>query len=131
MNFLEMFTNQVSATLQSINYKTQDGSAQKIDCHDTISSVCVDPDKIRFVITRNILLDAFNGYTLEISVEVVRFAKNDINLTDSIKDASLTEITKELSEPVISYISMLVSQITSSFNRQPIVTPPAVMLEKN
>lgn len=130
MNFSEIFTNRVSATLKSINYIMQNGNAQKIDCHDVVSPGAVERDKIEFVIARNVSLDALNGYTLEISVEVVRFAKNDIDLTDNIKEADFINIAKELSEPVMNYVSLLVSQITSSFNRQPIITPPTVMCEK-
>lgn len=131
MNLSEIFTNQISAILQSINYKMKDGGSQRIDCRDSISSIALEPEKISFVVSRNVLLDALSGYTLQISVEIVRLAKNDIDLTISINENDLKNITQELSEPVMNYVSLLVSQITSSFNRQPIITPPTVMLEKN
>ena len=131
MNLSEIFTNQISAILQSINYKMKDGGSQRIDCRDSISSIALEPEKISFVVSRNVLLDALSGYTLQISVEIVQLAKNDIDLTISINENDLKNITQELSEPVMNYVSLLVSQITSSFNRQPIITPPTVMLEKN
>ena len=105
MNFSEIFTNRVSATLKSINYTMQDGNAQKIDCHDVVSPGDVEQDKIKFVITRNVSLDALNGYTLEISVEIVRFAKNDIDLTNNIKEADFINIAEKLSDPVMNYVS--------------------------
>ena len=126
MNLSEIFTNQISAILQSINYKMKDGGSQRIDCRDSISSIALEPEKISFVVSRNVLLDALSGYTLQISVEIVRLAKNDIDLTISINENDLKNITQELSEPVMNYVSLLVSQITSSFNRQPIITPPTV-----
>lgn len=120
----EKLTNSVYANLKKIDYKSFNGDKQSMSVKDNYSVVSLLEKEITILFTREVTLDLVTGYTLSVEVEFKRFAKEGVNLDDILKGKIVDQNIDELSAPIMSYLSLLVAQITASFNRQPIITSP-------
>lgn len=127
----EKLTNSVYANLKKIDYKSFNGDKQSMSVKDNYRVVSLLEKEITVLFTREVILDLATGYTLSVEVEFKRFAKEGINLDNILKGEIVDQNIDELSAPITNYISLLVAQITASFNRQPIITSPNYIGDKN
>lgn len=127
----EKLTNSVYANLKKIDYKSFNGDKQSMSVKDNYHVVSLLEKEITILFTREVTLDLVTGYTLSVEVEFKRFAKEGVNLDDILKGKIVDQNIDEISAPVMSYLSLLVAQITASFNRQPIITSPNYIGDKN
>lgn len=125
----EKLTNNVYVNLKNIDYKPFKGDKKSMTVKDGYRVISLMEKEITILYSREVILDLENGYTLSIEVEFKRFAK-ECNLNDILTEEIVEQNIDELSAPITNYISLLVAQITSSFNRQPIITSPNYIGEK-
>lgn len=126
----EKLTNNVFANLKKIDYRSFVGDKQSMSVKDSYRVASLLEKEITILFTREVVLDLVTGYTLSVEVEFKRFAKEGVNLNDILKEEIVDQNIDELSAPITNYISLLVAQITASFNRPPIVTSPNYIGEK-
>lgn len=127
----EKLTNSVYANLKKIDYKSFNGDKQSMSAKDNYRVVSLLEKEITILFTREVILDLAAGYTLSVEVEFKRFAKEGFNLGDILKEEIVDQNIDELSAPITNYMSLLIAQITASFNRQPIITSPNYIGDKN
>ena len=68
---------------------------------------------------------------LKIKVKVVRFAEENVDLTQEISDDYIKENINKLLGPALSFMSALVAQITGSFGELPFITAPSFYDEED
>ena len=133
--FDEYFTGSFSIALENVVYNKLDeieGEVSlRIDDVLEIKENKTNVENITAIITRSFSFEPKSLVEVSVSFEVV------LELNDKYKNSDkldLSLIRKELiSEDsvimsiVMSRISLLISQLTSSYGERPIVTPPSVM----
>lgn len=130
MMLTEKLTNNVYANLKKIDYRSFNGDKQSMSVKDNYHVVSLLEKEVTILFTREVILDLVTGYTLSIEVEFKRFAKEGVNFNDILKEEIVDQNIDELIAPITNYMSLLVAQITASFNRQPIITSPNYIGEK-
>lgn len=133
--FDEYFTGSFSIALENVVYNKLDGIegevSLRIDDVLEIKENKTNVENITAIITRSFSFEPKSLVEVSVSFEVV------LELNDKYKNSDkldLSLIRKELiSEDsvimsiIMSRISLLISQLTSSYGERPIVTPPSFM----
>jgi len=106
----------------------------KISYIDTIKELNHDNEKLTIIVTRELKFTPKNFFSLAVSYYVEHFLKDEYI---GIFDWEKFDLSKEINDDIkyyslnkMSRISLLISQITSSFGYNPIVTPPMFILPK-
>lgn len=132
LNLDKYFLPQYKYFLKNINYEKLD--TDKIDknvsmqCVDKISVEIIENRELSVVFTRKLEFKPEYAFTLSVSYGVIltfnNETKNEINWVDY-------DLTNEIIAGGAKYISSLISraslqiaQITSTFGKNPIITPP-------
>lgn len=134
-NLMEYFQPEQEFYLQNISYNRLEKSEQEnhsLNCLDNIQ-VEKKGNKVRITVTRSLEFDPEEFFNLNISFgAVLKFAEerekeydwSKINLAEEFKNNG-----EFVTGNLMSRISLLTAQITSSFGQQPIVLPPSVAQE--
>ncbi len=125
MQLKEILTSEIYAGLKKIEYKSEpQKDKKKITTKDDYSVISLTQKEISVLVIREVILEFKQGYTLHIEVEMRRTAQKGLDLTAVFNEEEIAKNISNISEPIMNYISVLISQITSSFNRPPVVTAP-------
>lgn len=128
MNFKEYFTDEYQYSLKSIVYETIESKEMfdtiELNCSDEINSISVE-NGIELAFSRKVFFIPKCMYELTVTYSVKLFY---VDNTKEINHEELLDILKNeenvyLSN-IISRASLLISNITSSYGQNPVVTPP-------
>lgn len=136
-NLIEYFLPEQEYYLNEIEYKKIDifEDESTLTCEDQID---VELDKqigIRVIVTREIYFEPESIFKIKVSFgtdlrfnpeNVMEYKWDELNLAEEFKENG-DFVTRNL----MSRISLLIAQITSSFGQQPIVTPPGILSLNN
>lgn len=129
MQLKEKFTSEVGALLKSVEYiALEDYNNQSTALKDSYKVVGKTNKELVILFCREVKIALVNGYSLKIEVELKRFAKENVDLDELITDEVIEKSISDICEPIMPYVSFLISQITSNFNRQPIITAPVYLV---
>lgn len=133
-NLQEYFKPEQEMFLDTINYKRIESQESDVEekltllCQDNVK-VSVDEEKVRIIITRSLIFDPEELFTLSVSFGAdlkfnERKSEHDwmnINLADEFrKNGDFVTIQ------LMSRITLLIAEITSSFGQQPLILPTAL-----
>lgn len=133
--FDEYFTGNCSISLENVHYEKLDELEVEVDLavkdNLKINDVSSSSDHIEIIISRNLsfrprsLVDitVSFGIILELNEKYKGTNKPDL---DTLKSELFTK-DSVIASIVMSRISLLISQLTSSYGERPIVTPPSFM----
>lgn len=136
MEINKYFEKQGSFYLNDINYKTISLEAEPKDIktkyEDFVSTEIIENGKqLRVLFTRRIYHQPESLYELFVSFGAIYYFKKEYINSAEVKDIDFLKKFKEnrntLFLNIISRTSMLISQITSSHGKIPLVTPPLYM----
>jgi hypothetical protein len=135
MKSMENVSNSVGVILKSIDYKSLSVKGKKDDenaviVEDKCNIIEFTSSQITFLFSREINVQIDVGYKLVIEVEFKRFANEGVDLKEIFTEEEIKKDIRLFVSPVTNYVSLLVSQITSTFNHAPIVTPPSYIESK-
>ena len=130
----DFFSNNGTIGLEEISFKAHDNkNIKSVPCcvEDRITSISHTDTAIKVVMTRKISLGENEFFDLEASFHTIHFLKEEYNKSFQWDDYDLnTEVNNEIDffvGPGFDRLSLVLSQITSSFGGAPIVTPPMHM----
>ncbi|MBR6307909.1 MAG: hypothetical protein IKR39_04820 [Lachnospiraceae bacterium] len=137
-NLQEYFRTEIGIFLDAVNYKrieesnTDNNQQIAILCQDNVNASLSD-EGVRILITRSVTFDPENIFTMSVSFGAdLRF--NDRKSEHDWKNINLAEEFMEngdfVTSQLISRISLIIGEITSSFGQQPLILP-AVLAKKN
>ena len=133
--FDEYFTGNCSISLENVHYEKLDELEGEVDLEVKdnlqINDVTSSSDHIEIIISRNLsfrprsLVDitVSFGIILELNEKHKGTNKPDF---DTLKSELFTK-DSVIASIVMSRISLLISQLTSSYGERPIITPPSFM----
>lgn len=130
VSLTDKLTNNVYVNLRNIDYKSFRGDKKEVKVNDSYQIIGLLSDEIDIIFTREVILDLESGFILTVSVEFKRYAEKDVNLNELLTEEIIQNNIYDLFDPVTNYVSLIISQITSSFNRAPIVTSPKYISSK-
>ena len=131
MNFVELFNSNYSYFLKEIGYQviTVGNIQDKVDIviKDNTTFEMLDKTHLQVIVERNVRFEPNIVYELKVSFGAILELKNiseierDIDWNQEFKKSNegLTVI-----QGLLTRISLQISQITSSYGLNPIVTPP-------
>lgn len=134
-NLIEYFQPEQEFYLQNISYNRLEKNEQEkhtLNCFDNIQ-VDKSENEVRITVTRSLKFDPEELFSLNVSFGAVlkfvlerknEYDWNKINLAEEFKNNG-----EFVTGNLMSRISLLIAQITSSFGQQPIVLPPSVAQE--
>lgn len=125
---------QIETFLESINYKYESEKGRfKLDIDEIVEPFDCDDEFINIRLTRKVIIEPVKLFSLEVSF-VVRgkidevdkaFFQGDIDKIYHFAEKNKYEIIK--SQTVCSQSSLLIAQITSFINMNPIILPPRLL----
>lgn len=130
----KVFVNSVSVKLEKVEYEFKNDIEEGLEIHavDALQLVSCDTKHFIVRITRSLIFEPKEYYYLSVSSlidfrideKTLTFFKNkeEIELYVSNKLSVFVEKT-----PILTSVSLLISQITSTFGRFPVITPPNVI----
>lgn len=136
IDFVACFLPTFEFSLNDIRYKkldisNSDSSEKQLNCIDTIKAELVDPRHVRVEFTRELNFSTQDIFELSVTFGALYTTNED---SDQNIDWDNIDISAELLKsgaPVLnvltSRISLLISQITSSYGQPPVVTPPTLI----
>lgn len=124
MELTKILNNNVSAYLKKIEYNVYDEEKFQVNIADNFLVNEITHDNISLVVSRDITLEMNEGFRLHIEVDFKRYAQRGIDLTTTLSKEVIEKNITDICAPVMNFISLLISQITASFNRNPIITSP-------
>ena len=133
MELTKVFNNNVSAHLEKIEYnilETFDERNLKVDIADQFKLNEISHNALALTISRDIVLGMVGGFTLHIEVDFKRYAQDGVNLANILSEEIVEQNITEICGPVMNFVSLLISQITASFNRNPIITTPNFIVKE-
>lgn len=133
-NINDYFENDFEFYLDKIDYshkqKTSDTNEYSLNCFDRLETEEITENKLKVSITRSLVFDPDDLYTLSITFVVI--LKFNMNKKDELKRLS-TDISKDLinngqffMSNIMARISLLISDITASYGQPPVITPPSM-----
>lgn len=126
MQLNEIFTSGIYARLKRIQYNSESTKDKhKLSTKDDFSVMSLTEKEIDLLVSREVVLELNQGYKLRVEVAMKRTALKGVNLTTILNEDFVQQNIAEICDPIMNYMSLLISQITSSFNRAPIVTIPS------
>ena len=131
----ECFSDTYEFTLTSVNYSTlppaQNPSETKISVTDETELIKLDNNKLKLSIKRSVTFNPNHLFDLNVCSSAILTGKTDLSL---MNDDELKEVLLN-NNPIIvnltSRISLLISQIFSTFGREPFITPPYLIKQDN
>lgn len=135
-NLAQYFKNENQIYLKGINFERLDMIPQPangeitLNCTDNIVATVKDTEGVELVLTRKLSLVPKQIFELEISFGAdLQFDEEkakeinwrEINLADEFRDNGNFVLSN-----ILSRISLLIAQITSSFGQPPLVIPPSM-----
>lgn len=128
MNFKECFTDEYQYSLKSINYKTIESQeifdTIELNCSDEINSINIE-NGLELTFSRKVFFIPKCMYELTVTYSVKLF------FVDNTKEINCEELLDNLKNEenvylsnIISRASLLISDITSSYGQNPVITPP-------
>lgn len=134
MNFTELFNENYSYFLKNINYQviTVGNIQDKVDIviKDNTFFKMLDETHLEFGVERNIKFTPDIVYNLKVSFGAILEFKDANKVKDNINWVEELKNTTEgmaIIQGLLTRISLQISQITSSYGMNPIVTPPNLM----
>ena len=137
-NLQEYFCPEMGIFLDVVNYKrieehcTERKQEISLLCQDNVN-VSVNEDGVRVIVTRSVIFDPNEIFTLSVSFGAdLKFT--DRKLEYEWKDLDLAQEFMEngdfVTAQLMSRISLVIGEITSSFGQQPLILP-AVIAKKD
>lgn len=132
-NFDEYFTGGCSISLKNVVYKklAEIEADVSLNVKDNLDIHKEGSDNIELIISRNLSFTPYSMVDIDVSFSVF-LELNDKYKGD--KQLDYTLIKKEILNKdsvimsiIMSRISLLISQLTSSYGERPIITPPSFM----
>ena len=130
-NLQEYFEPEQEIFLESVSYKRIEDLNSRAEevtllCQDNVKATVKEND-VRIVITRSLLFDPEKMFHLSVSFGAdLKF--NDRKSEHDWTDINLAEEFRQngefVTDQLMSRISLLIGQITSSFGQKPFVLPP-------
>ena len=131
-NLYEYFEPEHEIYLDNISYEKLEKSVEikqyTVNCTDNLT-VRIDGDIVDVIVQRNVEFVPAEIYKLSVSFgTTLRFkAKNSISDFDNINWAEeFKESDNFIIDNIMSRITLMIAQITSSFGQQPLVMPPKI-----
>lgn len=134
-NLYEYFLPEQEFYLQSIEYNRIESMLENIDislnCLDSITVEVIENSGVKVIVTRNLKFEPDKMFQLSIAFganlkfnpqKINEYQWNEINLAEEFRNNGDFVIVN-----LVSRISLLIAQITSSFGQQPIILPPNVV----
>lgn len=132
-NLMEYFLPEQEYYLNEVAYKKLDilGDESILTCEDEIDAELDMQTGIRVIVTRKIYFEPESTFKIKVSFgtdlkfnpeNMTEYRWDELNLAEEFKENG-DFVTRNL----MSRISLMISQITSSFGQQPIVTPPCIL----
>lgn len=134
-NLYEYFLPEQEFYLQNIEYNRIETLAKKMDfslnCSDSITVEVLDNIGVKIIVTRSLSFEPNKIFQLSIAFganlkfnpeKYEEYQWNGINLAEEFRNNGDFVIGN-----LMSRISLLIAQITSSFGQQPLVLPPNVV----
>ena len=133
--FTEYFAGECSISLENVTYnklKENDGDVTlKVKDSIEIKEKQNDVNSLEFIVSRSLTFDPKSLAEINVSFGVVLELNDQLKNSEQLDYARLRdEIISEdsvLMSIIMSRISMLISQLTSSYGERPIVTPPSFL----
>ena len=137
-NLQEYFCPEISIFLDIVNYKRIEEHNKEIKqeisllCQDNVNA-SVNEDGVRIIVTRSIIFDPNKLFTLSVSFGAdLKFS--DRKSEHEWKNINLAEEFLEngdfVTTQLMSRISLVIGEITSSFGQQPLILP-TIIAKKN
>lgn len=137
-NLQDYFEPEQEIFLDEVNYKRIDSSNKEpkqefaLLCQDNVR-VSISEEGVRVVITRSMVFDPRQIFSLNVSFGIdLKF--NEKKMEYDWKNINLAEEFMEngdfVTTQLVSRISLLIAQITSSFGQPPIISPPTLAEQK-
>lgn len=138
-NLHEFFKSEQRIFLDTVSYKRIDnldeglGSEVALLCQDNVKTL-VNEDGVRVVITRSLVFDPEKLFNLSVSFGIdLKF--NERKAEYDWKNIDLANEFRENGDfataQIMSRISLVIGQITSSFGQQPLVLPAVLIKESS
>lgn len=138
-NLSEYFLPEQQFYLHKLTYERIESGYEKencsLNCTDNISVEFCDSDMLKILVTRNLVFDPSILFSLSVSFgadikfdpqKKEEYEWEKINLADEFRDYG-DFVTANL----MNRISLLISQITSSFGQMPLVLAPYIVKSNN
>lgn len=135
MQLSDLFKTEYQFQLKSINYHLIEPvtvqPTYRILCNDFVQAISETENSVRFILRREISFEPENLFTVEVSFAATLTYKND--LCEDARNTSLSELEAifrnskdSYSSNLASRASLLIAEITSSYGKNPLITPPFV-----
>lgn len=137
-NINEYFESDYDFYLDKVSYihkqKTTSTDEYKLNCNDRLEAKEISDDRLQVSVTRSLVFDPDDLYS--ISVTFVAVLKYKMDKKDELKSLS-DDLSRDLlaygqffMSNIMARISLLISEITSSYGQPGVITPPAMSLIK-
>lgn len=133
-NLQEYFRPEIRIFLDDVNYKRIEDSTAKdntqiaLTCNDNVN-VSLNQDGVRILLTRHVTFDPINLFTLSVSFGAdltFNDRKSELNWIDYNLAEEFMENGDFITSQLMSRISLIIGEITSSFGQQPILLPASL-----
>ncbi len=121
----------IEMRLVGISYKVGKSSSSDVTVEDNYVLEKIEKDSVHLIFERDVTMNFERKERLKIKVKVVRFAEENVDLTQEISDDYIKENINKLLGPALSFMSALVAQITGSFGELPFITAPSFYDEED
>ena len=138
-NLSEYFLPEQEFYLHKIVYDRIENTTSKaefsLNCADNINVEINDKNRVRIILTRSLTFEPEEMFKLSVAFgtelkfepqKVNEYNWNEINLAEEFRDNG-----KFVTDNLMSRITLLIAQITSSFGQQPLILPPSVAKPNN
>lgn len=134
-NLQDYFRPEQEIFLDKLNYKRIENTNNKVSkeftllCQDNVK-VSVNDDGVRIIVTRSLVFEPEEIFTMSVSFGTdLKF--NERKSEYDWKTINLAEEFREngdfVTAQLMSRVSLIIGQITSSFGQQPIILQPALV----
>lgn len=136
MNLKEMLSKKIRIGLKSIKYDYIGDICEEseINYYDEARAGDITPDYLEVLVTRKVFFEPEDIFNLEVTYYVLHFFDDSI---DSLDIPDRSDIDREINEDIEYYteseqakVSLLISEITTAFSLNPLITIP-VFTEKS
>lgn len=130
LDTLKVFENQYQIYLKSINFDISDkdvGESINVLCYDNIN-VIVDGDIADIKLTR--LVEA-KIFSLSVTMGAKLKFRSDCETRPSQNEIEKNIASTNIAVNIFARISLIISQISSSYGQEPLITPPLFMKKPN
>lgn len=135
-NLVDYFKPEHQFFLQNVSYRRIGQEKEKQEysliCSDNIDAD-IEDNQLHLTVTRNIRFDPSDLFELTVSYGVVLSfnseTKNDVNWDEIDIQEEFKEYGSFVLSNIMNRISLLISQITSSYGQPPIIMPPTFIRE--